>query len=90
VTDRDGTARVRYDLGSASRLSQLGAFRQRHAINGQNSDPTELFHANLVSVGDLAPRKRASVLENEIFNISRPLKSERKKLFECFLIDHGD
>jgi len=28
-------------------------------------------------------------LENEIFNISRPLKSERQKLFECFLIDHG-
>jgi hypothetical protein len=30
------------------------------------------------------------VLENEIFNVARPLKSERQKLFECFLIDHGD
>ena len=89
VTDRDGAAGVRDDLRSASRLSQLGVFRQRHAINGQNSDTRELFYADLVSVGDLAPRKRASVLENEIFNISRPLKSERKKLFECFLIDHG-
>jgi hypothetical protein len=29
-------------------------------------------------------------LKNEIFNVSRPLKSERKKLFECFLINHGD
>jgi len=29
------------------------------------------------------------VLENEILNISRPLKSERQKLFECFLINHG-
>src|SRR6267378_927977 len=89
VTDRDGAARVRDDLRSASCLSQLGVFRQRHAINGQNSDPTDIFYADLVSVGDLAPWKRASVLENEIFNVARPLKSERKKLFECFLIDHG-
>ncbi len=90
MTDRDGAAEVRYDLRSASRLSQLRFFRQRHAIDGQNSDTRDLFHADLASVGDLAPPKRASMLENEIFNISRPLKSERQKLFECFLIDHGD
>jgi hypothetical protein len=89
VTDCDGAARVRYDLRSAGRLSQLRFFRQRHAINGQNSDTTDIFHADLASVGDLAPRKRASVLENEILNISRPLKSERQKLFECFVINHG-
>ena len=89
VTDRDGAAEVRYDLRSASRLSQLRFFRQRHAIDGQNSDTRDLFHADLASVGDLAPPKRTSMLENEIFNISRPLKSERQKLFECFLIDHG-
>jgi hypothetical protein len=89
MTDRDGAARVRYDLRSARCFSQLRVFRQRHSIDGQNSDTTDIFYADLVSVGDLAPRKRASVLENEIFNISRPLKSERQKLFECFLIEHG-
>jgi len=78
VTDRDGAARVRYDLRSSGRLSQLRFSRQRHAINGQNSDTTDIFHADLASVGNLAPRKRASVLENEILNISRPLKSERQ------------
>jgi hypothetical protein len=76
VTDRDGAARVRYDLRSAGRLSQLRFSRQRHAINGQNSDTTDIFHADLASVGNLAPRKRASVLENEILNISRSLIRE--------------
>ena len=76
MTDCDGAARVRYDLRSAGRLSQRRFFRQRHAINGQNSDTTDIFHADLASVGDLAPRKRASVLENEILNISRPLIRE--------------
>jgi hypothetical protein len=89
VTDRDGAAPVRDNLRSARHLSQLRVFRQRHAIDGQNSDPTDILHADLASVRDLAPRKRASVLENEIFNVSRPLQSERKKLFECFLINHG-
>jgi hypothetical protein len=89
MTDRDGAARLRDDLRSARCFSQLRVFRQRHSIDGQNSDTTDILHANLVSVGDLAPRKRASVLENEIFNVSRPLKSERQKLFECFLIEHG-
>ena len=90
MTDRDGAAGVRYNLRSARCISQLRVFRQRHAIDGQNSDTTDILHADLASVGDLAPRKRASVLKNEIFNVSRPLKSERKKLFECFLINHGD
>jgi hypothetical protein len=36
----------------------------------------DIFHADLASVGDLAPRKRGSVLENEILNISRPLIRE--------------
>jgi hypothetical protein len=89
VTDRDGAAEVRYDLRSASRLSQLRLFRQRHAINGQNSDTRDPFHADLASVGDLAPPKRASMSENEILSMPRPLKSERQKLFECFLINHG-
>jgi hypothetical protein len=43
VTDCDGAARVRYDLRSAGRLSQRRFFRQRHAINGQNSDTTDIF-----------------------------------------------
>ena len=90
VAEYDATLVLRDNASAPGGLRQLAALRQRDSPDDQHAHALAIPNPSQAGIGQVLRVKGNSVGQNEFFLLFGPLISKGQKLFEGFLVDHGD